>query len=293
MILLFHNYVYAQDPSKSQPLIIGALEDHYIEGQVAYKFQVRVLFQKASHKWIAFKHEAKTPEELNENLDYYPKRIKWFIAFDGKSLGECESFLPKKVNFYSDEGLHIPEPTTKLPQIGKRTLEFSGWIHQPCHRPLILVSENHTSDPESWKPFRPLPTEIEKCIPEFRKIIGKVVLCDQKHGDKPTSDYDRRSILVGKSYRANTNERLISLSLDPNLFKCDYTETGGIQWFYFDEAQSIKHLDVQGLTLLDAGDYDGDGTIEFIFWEDGYNENGYVLFYNHFKQNSQFKWGYH
>ncbi len=34
----------------------------------------------------------------------------------------------------------------------------------------------------------------------------------------------------------------------------------------------------EGLWLVDAGDYDGDGRSEVIFWFSGYNRDGYVLF---------------
>jgi len=45
--------------------------------------------------------------------------------------------------------------------------------------------------------------------------------------------------------------------------------------------------------LLDVGDYDKDGKSEVLFWSSGYNEDGYVLYYDDFRKKVPFKWHYH
>jgi len=47
------------------------------------------------------------------------------------------------------------------------------------------------------------------------------------------------------------------------------------------------------LTLVDIGDFDGDGAVEALFWLSGYNENGYVLFFDQFRRKATFTWSYH
>jgi len=47
------------------------------------------------------------------------------------------------------------------------------------------------------------------------------------------------------------------------------------------------------MRLVDAGDYDNDGTSEVVFWESDYNKGGYILFYNHFTAKEEFSWHYH
>ena len=47
------------------------------------------------------------------------------------------------------------------------------------------------------------------------------------------------------------------------------------------------------LTLLDTGDYDGDGASEVIFQSSGYNRDGYILFHPRDGSKQEFHWSYH
>ncbi len=47
------------------------------------------------------------------------------------------------------------------------------------------------------------------------------------------------------------------------------------------------------LELVDAGDYDGDGQSEVLFWHSAYNEDGYTLFYDQFRKRLDYWWTYH
>ena len=48
-----------------------------------------------------------------------------------------------------------------------------------------------------------------------------------------------------------------------------------------------------GLTLLDTGDYTGEGTSEILFQYDGYNRDGYVLLDPRDDSKNEFAWSYH
>ncbi len=52
-------------------------------------------------------------------------------------------------------------------------------------------------------------------------------------------------------------------------------------------------LDEISLYLIDAGDYDGDGKSEVLFFVSGYNQDGYVMFYNSFQKSVIYTWHYH
>jgi hypothetical protein len=49
----------------------------------------------------------------------------------------------------------------------------------------------------------------------------------------------------------------------------------------------------QDLTLVDAGDYDGDGASELLFWYSGYDEDGYTLVYDGGRKSVDYHWNYH
>ncbi len=252
------------------------------------------MFEKRGASWVAFKHNPSTQEELAESIRYYPKEINWFVTFNGKTLGQFRSTAPSSVSYYADVGLHIPDPYAKLPTVGKFTKEFSGWLDEPSFRPLVLVSKDNHLDPQNWQPTRPSKLLLKKCIKVFRKTIGPVTFCDKKYGQKPTRDYADTLIQHVKSYHSNDTQYLISLQLDMSHYKCDdiSSDQWEVAWFYVDTGGSVRYIG-SGMTLLDAADYDNDGISEVIFWRDGYNENGYVLFYNHFNSHVDFTWNYH
>jgi hypothetical protein len=64
------------------------------------------------------------------------------------------------------------------------------------------------------------------------------------------------------------------------------------QWFVLDPKREIKILD-DGMELVDAGDYDGDGKSELVFSIDRYDRGGYELFYDDFRKRVVFAFSYH
>jgi hypothetical protein len=48
-----------------------------------------------------------------------------------------------------------------------------------------------------------------------------------------------------------------------------------------------------GMELVDAGDYDGDGRSELLFWHSGYNLDGYLLVFDDLRQKIEYVWSYH
>jgi len=98
----------AAQSSNEPPLIVGALEHHHIqwpdwgpssfpELEKKYKFQARVLFRKELKGWAAFEHRVETEKQLEASTKLYPKKISWFVAFDGKTIGQFDSTVPKAV----------------------------------------------------------------------------------------------------------------------------------------------------------------------------------------------------
>lgn len=55
---------------------------------------------------------------------------------------------------------------------------------------------------------------------------------------------------------------------------------------------SINYFNLP-VELMDIGDYNNDGELEWIFKKIGYNNDGYVLFYNNFQNYVELDWHYH
>ena len=77
-------------------------------------------------------------------------------------------------------------------------------------------------------------------------------------------------------------------------YRCDgpLGEAFVAQWFVIDPGKEIKFLG-KGMRLVDAGDYDNDGKSEVVFSIEGYDRGGYRIFYDDFKRNATFEFGYH
>ena len=59
----------------------------------------------------------------------------------------------------------------------------------------------------------------------------------------------------------------------------------------------LAGFDVSGwgysLKLVDVGTFSDDGSQQAVFAYSGYNEDGYVLYYDAFRKHIEFTWGYH
>jgi len=268
----------------------------------AYKRRVRILFRKTGEEWKAFYHDVSDPETLSASLKYYPDTVTWFAYYEGHVLATFCSYRPDAIRWYRDIGIHIPCSNAKLPVIGKLSREFSGWVNAPCLRPLVLASEDKAKNPDGWKQWDDVDSEIIKlCIPQFRKILPNA---DTSHEYEKIEliNYQDINIVLNKAYKSNKNEYLIACMLNPKLQhaeKVPKEELSSI-WFYIDSERHVKPLgdgikpvDDYGMRLVDIGDFDNGGTAEVIFWKSGYNKGGYVMYYDHFTRSVDFQWGYH
>ena len=85
---------------------------------------------------------------------------------------------------------------------------------------------------------------------------------------------------------------MVALQLDPSKYNCDGPRgpTWSYHWFLVSADQVFIDLEMD---FVDAGDYDGDGKSEVLFWHNGYNEDGYSLYFDDFTRRVDFWWHYH
>jgi len=62
-------------------------------------------------------------------------------------------------------------------------------------------------------------------------------------------------------------------------------------WFYL-KGGEVSYIG-SNMLLVDVGDYDQDGHEEAVFKIQRYNNDGYTLHYDGFKQKVEFSWAYH
>jgi hypothetical protein len=268
----------------AQTVVVGVLEDSR---------DVRVLFHKEGNVWKNFPADCDSQRCLSAITSQYPPEVMWTIAFDGRNIGAVTGQTPSDFGSYSDVGLQEIASKGPVPTIGKRSLEYSGFVHEPVYRPLVAVSQPNFKDPESWK-RTPAPDEIVKLIrQEFRKKFPTVNNC-KKITDEESApwQYQDHDIKILKTYSSNRHWFLARVRLSE--YRCDGPDEEAFLDYSFAVSPTNEvTLLGAGLWLVDAGDYDQDGKSELVFAIDRYDAGGYELYYNDFKAHATFSFGYH
>jgi hypothetical protein len=289
-------FVLSFSKNRSSNVIVGIMEDdrrelaNWKEGPSKNRI-ILPSFEKKGNEWAL--------------VTYQPDEIQWTIAFDGRNAGTIQS-RPETASrsYLGNAYIHAPEP-----QVGQRLIlgesspAFSGWCNTRVNRPLVLVSKQNFSDPDKWKRFRPSEDQIKSLKSMFRSRYAKVMNCDEKENPLPNPwQYKDSDIRTDQSYLSKNGNSLVGMFLEGG--RCGINnEPFTEQLFLIKADQSVVPIfsrsnrsessESLSLTLVDAGDYDKDGQSEVIFFLSGYNEDGYALFYDSFRQSVQWTFHYH
>jgi hypothetical protein len=287
-LLLFSSSVYA--------VIIGALEQNGTH--------IRPLFYSDHAKWITVDQNTKSPST-------------WTMAFDGKDLGKIT--VEKSKIRLSDASKEL------IQKYSKKSFGFS-FLGKEERRPFVLITENFLKDPDSWKPLN--STDLDgkiktKLFTEYLKIYNNdSCIVDQKTASTQqikkmnaqvqistpqdgyfnvTFQYSDKDIVIRNSY-SSKDSYVLNLSMkDPFNGKCSFDLTQVCSTFFVakNQAQSIINLTSEvtngcrELLVVDAGDYNNDGTSEILFKDYDYNWDGYLLFDPKTKAKIKAGSGYH
>lgn len=220
---------------------------------------------------------------------------KWTVCFDGRSRGVVES-EPRAAEELSRGGTHALK-RGRVPFVGARSLEFAGWPGEPVHRPLVLSSTGQCGDPDAWKP-RPAPLAVLQQVHQALRAAVRVQLCAAPDRPQPWS-WPEHAVQTVKAWASSKGDWLVLVRLvaptgaaEPR--PCD--EVLGDEWapqlFAVRGRDEARHLG-SGMSVIDAGDYDGDGRSELVVMQASYNHDGYVLFFDGFARRASVEWSYH
>jgi hypothetical protein len=273
----------------SQPIYVGFLEDDrgelYTHPGPSPDRVVRVAFVKDGR-------EGRLAES--------PKSSQTFtftIAFDGKNLGSVSS-RPRKWRGPADIATQsVVRPGTSLPAIGHPSKQFGGMQGVVVRRPLVVVSQPNYTDPDVWKRYTgPVPEPVSRNLHnEFFHRYPKLEVCSPGGSAATEWQYSAADVAYLAVYRSQKDEFLVETKLSRES-GCDPSSNPDDPWArqWFLVASDLKVTRLGGyMTLLDAGDYDGDGQSEVIFFEARYpDQDGYILFYDHFQKRQGLDWTY-
>lgn len=278
----------------ADPLALGVLEQPQCEKE--QQTSARLLFAKSGGRWVSLDREHEFTKSLNPGLP------NWTIAFDSRSLGNVKlrdqnpSTPTLNDGFYARDKRYEPETIEKLPVVKNESKSFAGWCDAPTARPLVLVSQPNFTDPQKWKPFSPNPSYKQKLYVPVKLVIGRfnAYRCTGKDGEHSEPwEFKADDLVLYKSFRAASGKELVSIGIDKTKIGCELLTAPAWSghWFLLD-GKKIEFLDNE-MELVDAGDYDGDGRSELLFWYSGYNRDGYQLIYDDLRQSVEYLWSYH
>ena len=271
----------ARQTAPDESLIIGLLEHNDSEGKKWHN--VRVAFQKEGGRWKTYPTDFNTEQELAGSVNSYPAEVAWTVCSDGRSAGSLTSKNPESVRSYKDVGTHQISSKGSVPTVGQPSELFSGWPGGRTYRPLVLSSGTTCADPGVWRPAKPDAADLDAVRDYLRR----------EH-NVPAAKMSKAKVTPNKSYGSQTRgAKLVSV----NIAGAEVIPASGEDdqnmdvWFYV-AGKEVRFLG-SNMLLVDAGDYDGDGKEEAVFKVQRYNNDGYLLFHDGFKNKLEFSWSYH
>lgn len=292
-LLLFISYQHhlpgaaargATTPNASEPeerLILGVLEHN--DGEERKGHNVRVVFYKEGDSWKAYPTNFSTEQELAQATKSFPETVAWTVCFDGRANGSLASKNPKSVGYYKDVGVHEITSGGTVPTVGKPSESFSGWPGGQTYRPLVLNSRANCADSAGWRQAEPERAEIDMIREHLRKKFPAAA-----------SKLSKATVKANKSYASRARgAKLVSLNIaGAEVIPASGDDDGNKDAWFYVEGKEVRYLG-SSMLLVDAGDYDGDGKEEAVFKVQRYNNDGYVLYHDGFRQSAEFSWGYH
>src|SRR5208282_5325516 len=278
------------DAARSK-VYVGILEPplEQVRGQ-SRQCHVRVAFRFQDGRWSAMPHDAADEGALAKLAAMFPRQVSWTIALHGKKIGELGSVRPSGYSRYSDVGLEDLTTGSDPPRVRDGAAAFATWMGAARYRPLLAISEPYYHDPDQWALFDAPAVMRKQALAAFRHAIALDLNCN----GRATRSYPDSAIQTyGKPYRSRRGDVLIAMRPDPRRNRCEGPAGDEWQsvWFHL-KGDNFRWIG-NGLTLLDIGDYNGDGVAKILFQYDGYDRDGYLLLDLRDESKTEFSWSYH
>ena len=271
------------------PSVLGVLESPQCNEKDGVR--VRALFAKSEGKWVSLSTEV-------AGRSFLRTKMEWAVIYEGKKLGSLETndpgFSTEYPWTYPRDRVLNPTPGQSLPAIKNVDQRFHGWCSTPADRPLIVISNGLVVDPSKWAPSTLSVKEKERLFGAFKKTAGRAFVCPNNAEVPVSFRYTMKHVEFFNCLKDKNGRQLATMRLRPvnESETCDGPLETAWDQHTFLLSGGVTYLGV-GLELVGAGDFDGDGQSELLFWHSGYNEDGYLLFSSGLKHKAKYLWGYH
>ena len=257
------------------------------------RFVVRMVFQNSTGSWKSTSPECADEACLATAASTWPPSAAWTVVNAGAVVGKVEATTPKAWTRYADVGTQDVAATGEIPKVG---VPSQGWTDSglDLNRPLAAISRFAISDPDGWKEATLSPAALSALQGAFTAKFKDVANCANDGGTDPKPmTYKPADIAVAFSHASTAGWSVATALLTD--YRCDgpADETAfARQTFAISPDGKAQYLG-EGLKLLDAGDYDGNGKSEVLFAIQRGNTEGYELHFDDFAGHEPFAYNHH
>jgi hypothetical protein len=267
--------------------VVGVLEEPQCEnGRERFVLPV---FVSQSGEWTSL-------VKIEQMQAHVRGPMTWDIGLGGRKTGTLQTLDPEPPDPELDGSgrdmllaLASPDTTSSVPSVNR---QFAGWCRGPGTRPQVVVSGGRIDDADGWKPVVLTRRDIKRVLEAFKANAGPAGTCADTSDVAKPFDYGLADVEAVAGYRDRAGHWLATLRLWGESGCDGPIDDAWSSHTFLVSGTSVKHLGV-GLELVDAGDFDGNGASELLFWFSGYNRDGYVLFFGRASDKVEYLWGYH
>ncbi len=277
------------------PVTVGVLEDRPgATNAEAARFVIRAVFRKEKEGWTSLEPECADTSCLASMPADFPASVDWTVIHHGRSQGSVLASTPPAWRPYADVGSQELAVGLTPPTVGERSMEFAGNNGVPIYRPLLAVSAPVGADADSWQ-ATPVPAKAAAAVKvAFRGLFANVGSCaTAEPGEARPVTYQDADIVISGGAASATGWSVATANLQG--YRCDGPADDTAfapHTFAISPAGDARYLG-EGLQLLDASDFDGNGRSEVVFMITNTNRGGYDLRYNDFAGQAVFAFNYH
>ena len=123
---------------------MGFLEDIPRENTLP-RIRVAFRYDKERSEWISYDKKISGHDALSAEQMDFRELSKWHVFYKSKEIGQIFSKEHKRWAGYFEFGRQEICDTSRIPRIGVRTFQYSGWPSEPVRRPLVLLTQRGCS----------------------------------------------------------------------------------------------------------------------------------------------------
>lgn len=284
---------------------IGILEERCTSeseeksGEEGFHTGVRPVFYWADNRWNSYQNAFAIGSKngWKTTSSEFARRRQWhFTHNDDKRVlvSEADVELPRTLWFAAQP---IVAGEDVVPQT-ERSHAYVWWNGVPV-RPQIAVSSQ-----KNIPMTRALPGATEVSgdnIPAsvlisgyeyLQKVLGSSWPCTTPHEDCRGYNLEVESVFE-KATRYVLGKESLTLYDFHEAKHLNYQPMSVAPMICVDQVSGERWHLRDGLKFIAGGDFTMDGKWEYVFWIDAYNENGYLLVSEMFRQVTSYTWTYH